>query len=273
MVRPSPSSIALGAVGGGVNVALVLALYARAGYPTLETYAGVSLLVVTGFVLGFVPAFVSAHTRLIVPAIGFLAALAGTVFVELTTPSPEWSELEGYLVVDGPTHVGSYANTWYVWLSLFLLAGVLECGIRQGYGIETRRLRNLPTPPFSPGTLAWVVLGFASLVGVSTVLLALRAGIRPPIAAVGVFVGAVGVTAVPLAAVLARGIVSPAILFAVLVPYVLSVEVFTTTDSPVHLLLFGPYAVVLVVAWVLEATVRSRVRGWDGGRFVSDGGT
>ncbi|RQG97209.1 hypothetical protein [Natrarchaeobius chitinivorans] len=267
MVRPSPLSIAAGLAGGVLNVAVVLALYARGGYPTLESVAGIA---VPAFALGFLALFVSAHTRLFAPAIGFLAVLAGTASVELTTPHPEWGTLDGYVIVDGPTHVASYANTWYVWLSLVLVAGLLEFGIRRGYGLGGERLRNLPTVPLSRATLAWFVGGGSSLVGAATVLLVLRAGIRPPVASVAVFAVTAAVVGVPLAALLGRGIVSPAVLFAVLVPYFLTVEVFVATDSPVHILLFGPYAIVLAVAWALEAGIRSRLRGWEGGRFADE---
>ncbi len=78
------------------------------------------------------------------PAAGFVFVLGGTVSVELATPNPEWSTLDGYVIVDGPTHVASYANTWYVWLSLLLVAGGLEFAIRRGYGVGDDRLRNLP---------------------------------------------------------------------------------------------------------------------------------
>lgn len=268
MDRRSVSTIALASAAGLGNVAVVLALYARADYPILESSVDVALLVVTGFVVGFVPLAVSAHTRLLAPAAGFVGVLAGTVYLELTSPVPEWSELGGYVVVDGPTHVGSYANTWYVWLALLLLAGTVEFAIRRGYGIGDRRLRNLPELPIPRPVLAWTVTVSAALVGVATMLLVIRSGIEPSPVALVVFAVTGAVVAVPLAALLARGLLLPIVLFALLVPYFVIVEVFVTTDSPVHILLFGPYAVVLAAAWLLEAAVRSRLRGWDGGRFA-----
>lgn len=267
LTRPSPAALAVSSVGGLANVVAVVALYARGEYPTLESTAGIAVLAATAFVVGFVPIFVSSHTRLVAPALGLLAALAGTAYLEVTTPMPEWGRLGEYVVVDGPTHVSSYANAWYVWLALLTVAGVVEFALRRGYGIGDRRLRNLPTLPLSRGALVWTVGGFAALVGLATVLLVLRSGIRPPIAAIVVFVFAAAVTAVPLAALLARGIVAPTVLFAP-VPYFLIYEVFVTTDSPVHILLFGPYTIVLAVAWALEAAIRSRFGGWNGGRFT-----
>ncbi|MEY7850800.1 hypothetical protein AB7C87_16540 [Natrarchaeobius sp. A-rgal3] len=271
MARPSATTVAIGALGGLANVVAVLTLYARAGYPTLESASSVAVLALTAFAVGFLALSVSAHTRLLAPVVGFLVVLIGTVSLELTTPNPEWSTLDGYVIVDGPTHVASYANAWYVWLSLFLVAGGLEFAIRRGYGVGDDRLRNLPQLPLSRPMLASSVLGLGSVVGVSTTLLVLRAGIRPSVTAIAVLAFATVVAVVPLAALYARGIVSPAILFVLLVPYFLTVEVFATTDSPIHILLFGPYALVLAAAWALESAVRSRVRGWDGGRFADRG--
>ncbi|MWV39962.1 hypothetical protein [Natrialba sp. INN-245] len=273
MARPSATTVAIGALAGLTNVAAVLALYARAGYPTLESASSVAVLAVTTFAVGLLAVSVSAHTRLLAPVAGFVFVLGATVSLELTTPNPEWSTLDGYVIVDGPTHVASYANTWYVWLSLLLVAGGLEFAIRRGYGVGDDRLRNLPAFPLSRSELAWSVLGLGALVGVATTLLVLRAGIRPSVAAIAVLAFATAVAAVPLAALYARGIVSPAILFVLLVPYLLTVEVFVTTDSPVHILLFGPYALVLALAWALESVVRSRLRGWDGGRFARENPT
>lgn len=269
MTRPSPSptTIATAALGGLANVAVVLGLYARGDYPALESAPELAVLVATTFLVGFVPWFASAYTRLMTPAFGFLGALAGTVYLELATPAPEWGRLGEYVVVDGPTHASSYATAWYVWLALLTVAGVLEFAIRRGYGIGDDRLRRLPTLPFSRARLVRTVGAVAVLVGLAATLLVLRAGIRPSAAAVVVFVLAAVVTAVPLAALLARGIVAPTVLFA-LVPYFLIYEVFLTTDSPLHILLFGPYAAVLALVWALEEAIRSRLGGWNGGRFA-----
>lgn len=268
MSRPTPATVAAATIGGLANVAVVLVLYGRAGYPAFESISGMTPLAVTAFALGFVPVLVTAHTRLVAPAVGLLAVLAGTAYVELTSPAPEWGERSGHVIVEGPTHVASYANTWYVWLAMLLVAAVVEFAIRRGYGVGNRRLRHLPDLPLPRDGLAWFVAGSGALVGGATTLLVLRSGIRPPLAATFVFVAAAAVTAVPLAALLARGILSPVVLFALLVPYFLTVEVFVTTDSPVHILFFGPYAIVLALAWALEALVRSHLEGWDGGRFA-----
>ncbi|WP_255194170.1 hypothetical protein [Natronobeatus ordinarius] len=267
MGPPSLQSITAAAVGGVANVAAVLALFARFEYPVLESIGSASFVVLTAFLLGFVAVFVSAHTRLVTPAVGFVGLLVAVAVAEVTSPAPRWSELDGYTIVEGPLFVLQYSNTWYVWLSLLLFAGVVEFAFRRGYGLGDHRLRNLPDLPLSRPVVVGVVLGVGGLVALATAALTVRSGIRPPIAALAVYVVALAVAAVPLAALLARGIVSPVLLFALAIPYLLVVEVFTTTDSPVHILLFGPYAIVMIVAWALEAALRSRVGGWDGGRF------
>ena len=202
MDDPSPRTLAFAAAAGLANVAVVLALYVRAGYPTLESLGAVALLAVTGFAVGFVPALASAHTRLISPALVVGAALLGTVALELTSPAPEWTELGGAVVVDGPTHAGSYANTWYLWLALSCYAGALEFGLRRGYGVADDRLRNLPALPLSRRDFGRAVGGFAGLVGLATALLVVRAGARPPAVVAVVLAFAVAVAAVPLAGLL-----------------------------------------------------------------------
>lgn len=267
MSRPAAKSV-VAALGAGVlNVAVVLALYRSGAYPALESAAATARLAGTGFTLGFVAVLVTAHTRLVSPAAGFLGVLATTAYLELSTPRPEWDELGGHVVVHGPTHVSSYANTWYVWAALFLYAGVVEFGIRRGYGVGDGGLRDLPDLPLSRYAVAWTVAGFSGFVGVATMRVVLRAGMPPGWLSLVVLGVATLVAAVPLAALLTRGMLLPMVLFAPVVPYLLGMEAFVTTDSPVHVLLFGPYAAVLLVAWGLEAAVRSRVRGGDRGTF------
>ncbi|ELY30888.1 hypothetical protein C500_07618 [Natrialba magadii ATCC 43099] len=265
--RPSLRSLAAGAIGGLLNVTCILALFARGNYPVLDSPTQLAVLVLAGFTLGFVALFITSYTRLLTPAVGFLAVLAGAAYLELTTPLPEWDELGGYVIVDGPTHVSSYAHTWYVWLSLVVVAGLVEFGLRRGYGVGDGRLRNLPSFPLSRIGLGRTVATAAGLVGLATALLVLRAGIQPSASVLVGFVVATAVAAVPLAALFSRGLVIPVVLFA-LVPYALAVEVFLTTDSPVHILLFGPYAVGLLIAAAVEYWLRAKLGGWDGGRFT-----
>ncbi|AFZ74721.1 hypothetical protein [Natronobacterium gregoryi] len=261
---PSLGTIAAGFAGGVGNAAVVLGLYARADYPALESVTGTAVLALGAFVVGFVPLFLAAYTRLFAPAVGLLAAVAGTVALELTSAMPEWGTRGGEVIVDGPTHIGSYANTWYVWLALAAVVAVAEFGIRRQYGIADGRLRNVPERPLQRADRYAVVLGTAALVGLATSLLVVRPGVQPSLVVPVVFAFAVAATAVPLAALFEDGALVPLVLFA-FVPYLLVLEVFVTTDSPVHILLFGPYAVVLAVVWLLERTARRRLGGTDGG--------
>lgn len=262
---PSRAALTAATLGGTLNVAVVLFLYVRGAYPTLETTTGILAIVLPGFALGFVSICVTVYTRLVLPALGFLGVLGGAAVLEVTSPSPEWSEMNGYIIVEGSTHVSSYANTWYLWLALVVVAGVVEFGLRRGYAIHGGGLRNLPDLPLDGWGI--IVAMTAILVGIATASLVVRSGLQPfpAVAVVGLFAAAV--TAVPVAGLLRDGVVAPIALFAVFVPYMLVVEVFLTTDSPVHILLFGPYAIVLLIAWGLEKFLRYRVMGWNGGRF------
>ena len=268
---PSTRAVTIATVTGLVNVAVVVGLYAREGYPVLESASATAVLVATTFLVGVVAALLSAHTRLIAPVGGFLALLVGVGWLEVTTPSPEWGELGGYVVVDGPTHVGSYANTWYLWVALLLYAGVLEFGLRRTYGLADGRLRHLPSVPLDPRDFAVLTAGSAVAVGLATAALVIRSGIRPTLAAAVVFGFAAAVAAIPLVGLFARGLVAPVVLFVALVPYALVVEAFVTTDSPVHILLFGPFAIVLALAGALEAAGRARFGGGNRGRVAGDG--
>lgn len=267
MDRPSTSAVVAASVAGLANGATILALYAHGDYPALESTASMTPVVLRGFGLGFVAVFVTLYTRLLSPALGFVAALLGTVYLALTSPSPTWGTLGEYTIVEGPTHVSSYAHAWYVWLALLLYAGVVEFALRGGHGIGADRLRNLPSMPLSRRALRWTVAGVAGFVALATTRLVIRAGIAPTWSALIVFVLTLPAAAVPLAALLRDGALLPMALFAAYVPYALILEVFVTTDSPLHILLFGPYAIVLAVAWGVETALRDRISGRNGGRF------
>ncbi|WP_049927026.1 hypothetical protein [Halopiger goleimassiliensis] len=256
--RPSTAGIGAGFVGGLVNAAVVIGLYVRGDYPLLESTSGTAVLALTAFCIGFVPLVVSRDTGLISPAAGFLAVLSGTIWLEVTSPDPRWGQLNEYVIVDGPTHVSSYANTWYVWLALTALVAAVEFGLRRRYAVGVDRLRNLPKGPLSRVDRLEIVLGAATLLAVAATVLVVRAGIRPPAAAGIVFAFTFASTAIPLWALFEDGAIAPLALFVALVAYFLVYEVFVSTDSPVHILLFGPYAVVFAVVWLLERSLRRR---------------
>ncbi len=264
MDRPSPSAVAAASVAGLANDLVILALYAYGDYPAL--FDGIVDDLLGGFGLGFVAVFVTLYTRLLSPALGFLAALLGTTYLVFTSPSPTWYTLGEYTVGDGPVHASSYAHTWYVWLALLLYAGVVEFALRRGYGIGAGRLRYLPSMPLSRRGLRWTVAGFAGLVGLATMRLEIHMGINPTGALI-VLVLALPAAAVPLTALLRDGALLPMVLFAAYVPYALIVQVFFWIEGPLPILRFGPYAIVLAVAWGIERVIRDRISGRNGGRF------
>ncbi|MFC4541195.1 hypothetical protein ACFO5R_04545 [Halosolutus amylolyticus] len=267
--RAVASAITIATLGGLAHAAVVSTLLTRIDYPLVDSTAGLAALAAGAFLLGFVAFLVTAHTRLYFSAIGSVALLVGVTYVELTSPDPQTvGELGGHDIVEGPFHVYHYADNWALLLSLLLVAGVAEYGLRRGYGPGADRLRNLPDLPLRRRTLAGVVVGVAGFVGVATVLLVQKSATLGVDGALVVFACVAAVTAVPLAALLGEGALVPLFLFTLVVPRFLLVEVFLTTDSYVHILALGLYAIVLAIVGLLETRFRARYRGWDGGAFT-----
>lgn len=263
MTRLSPSSVAIGAVGGIANAALVVALIETAGYPVSDSTGEIAVAAVVAFGLGFVPSFVSAHTRLLAPGIGLGALLAGVAYHSLTTPPAEQLyELGGHPIVSGPTLFTRYETLLPVWIALSLVAGLAEFAIRRGYGLGNRRLRYLPSLPLSRVAIAGLVVGSGSLVGLGA---AYAFRLDFPVVA---FAFGAAVTVVPIAALLSRGLVAPLALVAVWVPRVFHIEAFGDPHGPFHLIFLGILAIACAIVAALEALLRSRYRGWDGGRFT-----
>lgn len=265
-----PLAIALGITTGGLNLAVILVLYRQYGYPLPDGVALVGFAA-TLFVLGFIPGFVSGHTRLVVPIVGFLVLLTGVATAEVTTPAPEWDTLGEYTVVVGDLYVSRWANDLQIWVALLLAGGVAEFALRDGYGLGAERLRNLPTVPLSGYVVAWLAGGFGALFGATITVHTVRIGVSPTGIEFVIFLAATLAVAVPLAAVLTRGLVAPIVLFGLVVPRPLLTEVFETPDSPLFLLLLGPIAVVFALVAAIEYLVRYQWRtGDDGNRFATD---
>ncbi|WP_226006670.1 hypothetical protein [Natrinema salinisoli] len=269
MTRSSVTSIAIGTGGGIASVVVVGALLSYFDYDVVTSASELWMLLPGAFVLGFVTVAVSAHTRLVSPGGGFAALLTTVVYAELTTDAP-WAVVErgDGLIVEGSFHALSYAETWYVWLALLLVAGVAEFAVRRGYGLGDARLRNLPALPLSRTDLWLVVTACSVAVGFATMILLVRGNLwdTVPGYAIG-FVAAAVATAVPLAVLLSHGIVSPFVLYSWIVTATLQTEAFTAPDSGLHIPLLGASAIVFGIVAVLELLVRSRLRGWDGGKF------
>lgn len=270
MNRPTTSSLALGVVGGFVSVIVVAALVSRFGYHDFISSAQYVGLRPGVFALGFVPVLVSVHTRCLAPGGGFVALVITVAYVEVTTPAPQTvGERGGHAIVDGGFHALNYAETWYVWLSFLLVAGVAEFAIRRGYALGDERLRNLPTLPLSRRELWLVVAGCSAMVGTTTMIVLVNSGMWSHPVGYGIgFAAAAVATAVPLAALLSRGIVSPFVLYSWFVPDTMQTEIFLTTDSGLHIVVMGVASLLFALLAGLELWLRSRLRGWDGGRFV-----
>lgn len=271
MNRPSVTSIAVGTAGGIASAVVVGVLLSAFDYHVVTTATERWTLLPGAFVLGFATVAVSAHTGLVSPGGGFLALLTTVVYIELTTAPPQAVVERGDdVIVDGSFHALSYADTWYVWLALLLVAGVAEFAIRRGYELGDDRLRNLPVLPLSRTDVWLVVAGCSVAVGLATMTLLVRGGLWDTVPGYGIgFVAAAVATAVPLAALLSYGIVSPFVLYGWLVTATLHTEAFTAPDSGLHVPILGVSSIGFEIVAGLELMVRSRLRGWDGGRFAS----
>ncbi len=253
-VRRSPAAATL---GGATNVAVVLALYDRGEYPALEVPAELAVLVLTSALVGAVVVGASAHTRLLTPAVGLAALLVGVIALETTTPTPTWERLGDAIVVDGPTHASSYATAWPLWLALGCYLGTLEYALRDRYALAADRLANLPTLATDRRRLVGQLGTVAGFLGLATGLLVVDSGGGLVVAVVvAILTAATGLVA--LVALVRWRLVGPAVCVVGVLPSILLVEVFRTTESPVHFLLLGPFVLVLVLVAGLERAVRLR---------------
>lgn len=136
MSRPSIRTLLVGIGGGAVHLVVVETPFRRldhvpsALWPLSSADGAVSMLA-----LGFGTVLAVAHTRLVSRPVGPGALLAWATYRDPTTPTPEWSELGGTLVVDGPVFLTSYAGTWDIRLGLFALVAGVECGLRRHHAV------------------------------------------------------------------------------------------------------------------------------------------
>lgn len=270
MNRSNETVIALASLGGLANAVIVVGLLFHFEYPLVETTIGFASAGATAFVFGFLPVLISVRTGLIAPTIGYLTLLIGVAFVEITTPAPERvGGLGSTDIVEGPFYVYEYADSWYVWLALLLVAGVGEFAIRSGYDLGNQRLRRVPTLPLSQATSVGVAVGFGGLLGAATALhVGISLGLGPIESLIlGSFV--VAATTISLAALLSFGIVTPFVLFTFGIVIVLRALVFGSPTGVAALVVPGLLAVLCAIVWVVEHLLRSRFRGWNGGRFAN----
>lgn len=267
MSNPSVKTVGIAVFAALLHVTTVLVLVRQYDYPMTEAFLPLLAVSVGAFGYAFVPTLVSVHTRLVTPVLGLVASVVAVVVATATSPAPVWGTLGSQSVVIGPVYVWNYVTAWPILLALTFVAGVTEFAIRHGYQLASGRLQALPSLPFSRWMLAVTVIPVAGLLGTATALTTSSAGSMVGLLIVGSLVAVA--TIIPLVALLSRGLVVPIALFAVFVPPVLLAGMFGTPDSGVHLLLLGPYAILFCVGWLFESLLRSRYRGWNGGRFAA----
>lgn len=251
MNRPNRFAIAVAVLGGATHTTALLVFFERVEYVTADAPVWVGVFALLAFAQGALPLLASAHSRLVAPASGTLAAFAVLLAAELPAVG-ESTPLDAYVmsVFTGIT------------LGLALFVGVLEFALRQGYGLGTERLRNLPPLPDSRSRRR-VGIASAALVGVPAGILGFLFG--GPVMALLVAGLATAAAAVPLLALIEGGYVTPLVPFALVVPYTLYGHAYYTTEvSGVGLLLAGPAAILSWLVWKGEATIRSRPAGWNG---------
>ncbi|WP_247730174.1 hypothetical protein [Halovivax limisalsi] len=268
-LRLDRPSAAIGAVGGLTHVLLVVTLLSYFDYSPFVTSTGLVFLSIGVFILGALPLAVSAYTRLLLPSGGLLALAASVTVVEVTTPAPQKVvELGGHAIIDGSFHALRYADSWYLWLSILLVAGLAEFAIRRGYAIGDDRLRHLPEFSLVRSRQWTVVAACSIVVGTGTMVLLIDGTLWDTVPGYVVGFGAAAVaTAVPFAALLARGLVSPVLLYSLVITTHARAEAFSSPDG-LAIVFLGFMAVVFAIVAVIEWLVRSRLFGWDGGRFV-----
>lgn len=261
-----------GSLAGFANAFLVYGLFSLFEYQAVVPNAPMAAILLGSFCLGFVAVGCSLYTRLFTPGIGFGALAVVVSIVEFTTPGPERiGELGGAIVVDGAFYVLWYAESWAVWLSLLLVGAIAECGIRRRYNLRGDGLRTLPTLARSRSTGIALVGTVSVLVGIA-ILTQLEASHNWDLIASILGGGfATVATAIALGAVLGRGLLAPAALYAVVVPAAMVTEVFTAPDSGMHVLAIGMLAAASIGIVVIETTIRTGVRRARSARSLTDG--
>ncbi|ELZ08301.1 hypothetical protein C479_13218 [Halovivax asiaticus JCM 14624] len=270
--RTLQATILGGSFAGFAHAFLVYGLFSLFEYQAVVPNAPMTALLLGSFCLGFIAVGCSLYTRLLTPGIGFGALVTVVSVVELATPGPERiGELGGAIVVDGAFYVLWYAESWAVWLSLLLVGAIAEYALRSRYELGSDGIRTLPTLTRSRSTGITVVGTVSILVGIA-VLTQLEASHNWDLA--GSILGggfAAVATVIALGAVLGRGLLAPAALYAVVVPTAMYTEVFTVPESGMHVLAIGVLAAASIGIVVLETAIRTGIRRVRSARSLSDG--
>lgn len=278
MSRPSLPTFLVGVGGGLIHLAVVEFTFRRLGHVPEALWPLSSIEgALTVFAFGFGVVLVTAHTGLVSPPVGLGALLAWATYRDLTTPTPEWSELGGHLVVDGPVFLTSYVETWYVWLGLLAVVAGVEFGLRRHHTLDDTRLRGLPTLPNDGRNAALasglVAAAVGSLFGLSIVTWMAGIGVNPTAILPVLFVTTTAAAAVPVGAAVFRGLITPAACFvALVIPSLTRVTFSVSEGGPVFLIALGPMAVGFVIVGVAEHALRRQLGEDRGETAVTSNG-
>ena len=261
MSLPSLRTLFASVAGGVAHLTVVEFLFRWLGHvpDSLWPLASLSSAIVV-FMFGFLVFLLFAHTRLLSPVFGLSALLTWSTYRDIVSPTAEWSELGGHLVVDGPVYLTSYVGTWYVWLATFVVLATVEYALRRRYEIGDGRLRNLPSVPSSRRGTALIAGVVGGTFGIAVVAWMAAIGVNPvgivPVLAITSALAA----AVPVGTAVSRGLVAPTVCFLALVVPVLLTQTFVGSEGgPVFLLMLGPLAVVFGIVGLLENVFRSHL--------------
>lgn len=259
MPRPSTGTL-LAAVGGGaVHLALVELVFRALNHAPPERWPLADPGRAAGlFAAGFLVALAVAHTRLLSPAAGLVAALGWAAIRDALAPSPEWSEVGGFLVVDRTVFLSAYAGGWTVVVGLLAVAAGVEFGLRRRRGIGGDRLQNLPPAPSRVRDAALLGVALGGVFGVAATARTAAFGVSPRTAVPVIAATTTVAAAVPITAA-ARGLAAPAACFGLLVPSLARTVLTGGEGGPVLLLFLGPVAIALAAVGLVEHGVRRRL--------------
>lgn len=270
MDRALRRSLSLATLAGLTNLIVIVALLAWFDHPTvaLSPEPRLAAVVATAFLVGFAPAFLAVHTRLLAPALAYVAIFGGFLLLEVTSPGADWVGVAVELHAPSDVPPLSYAREGVLWYSLFAAVAAVEFVLRGGYGLGGNRLRNLPRFPLPRPMVAILVTGLS--LAYSLHVYALTASAFLPLRKQLVAIAAVTtVAAVSLTAFLSWGLLAPPGLGACYLPLPI---VGRMLGVPAVLLRGDTalaFALLLVSIAIVEDDLRRRFAPRDRPRFAT----